>query len=154
MSDYDVGERRVLEVGCGIGLPALVLQSRGVDVTATDSNPRAGEFLAYNTRLNGLDPIPFAPLGWDDPANRSDLGLFDLIIASDVLYERGQVRSVAGFIDRHARATCEVLVFDPGRKNCGSYGASMQDGGFADGEAEPPPMPPRARLLRHTRRKT
>lgn len=39
-----VENKRILEVGCGIGLPSLVLQQRGANITATDYHPLAEEF--------------------------------------------------------------------------------------------------------------
>ncbi|MGH2510791.1 MAG: class I SAM-dependent methyltransferase, partial [Ktedonobacteraceae bacterium] len=53
LADYDIEGKRVLEVGCGIGLASLVLNSRHADVTATDYNPEAQHFLEENVRLNG-----------------------------------------------------------------------------------------------------
>jgi predicted nicotinamide N-methyase len=157
MVDYDVGERRVLEIGCGIGLSSLVLKSRGLDITATDRHHRAAEFLSHNTDINGFGPIPFARLDWDtvedEPTSR--LGRFDLIIASDVLYERGHPESVTGFIARHAHPTCEVILVDPGRQNCGRYDRQMQDHGFSRSAFErtkpSPESAPKMRRLRHLR---
>ena len=68
------------------GLSSLVLQQRGADVTASDHHPLAQEFLRVNAALNDL-PRSFSR-GVVDRLN-PDLGRFDLIIASDVLYERG-----------------------------------------------------------------
>jgi len=51
--------RRILEVGCGLGLASLVLARRGADVTASDLHPLAEEFLRENAALNGLAPIPY-----------------------------------------------------------------------------------------------
>lgn len=157
MVDYDVGERRVLEVGCGIGLSSLVLKSRGLDITATDRHGRAAEFLSHNAQLNGFGPIPFARLDWDavDDESTARLGRFDLIIASDVLYERGHPASVTGFIARHANPTCEVVVIDPGRPNCGRYDRRMLGHGFSNSafaHAETPEeSTPNMRRLRHVR---
>src|SRR5512135_2114349 len=64
MSRFPVGGKRILEVGCGIGLPSLVLQQRGADITACDYPPLAEEFLRHNTALNHLAPICYFNAPW------------------------------------------------------------------------------------------
>jgi hypothetical protein len=45
------------------------------------------------------------------------LGRFDLIIGSDVLYERQQPAQLAHFIDRHAARNAQIIIVDPDRGN-------------------------------------
>src|SRR3954452_5683468 len=45
--------RRVLELGCGLGVPSLVAALRGADVLATDWSPAAVEVLRENARRAG-----------------------------------------------------------------------------------------------------
>ncbi len=82
MNRFDIGGKRILELGCGIGLASLVLQRRGADVVASDAHPLAEGFLAYNAALNGLPAVHYRQLRWDKAL--PTLGLFDVIIASDV----------------------------------------------------------------------
>lgn len=42
MHRYRIANKRILELGCGIGLASLVLQRRGADITASDMHPLAG----------------------------------------------------------------------------------------------------------------
>src|SRR4051794_5259426 len=100
MTTFAVEGQRVLELGCGLGLASLVLQRRRADITASDHHPLAGEFLQANAALNALPPIAFHQAAWSEP--QPELGRFDLIIASDVLYERDHPALVAGFVERHA----------------------------------------------------
>ena len=51
------------------------------------------------------------------------LGSFDLIIGSDILYERGHAALLAAMILRHAQPSAEVLITDPGRGNSASVHA-------------------------------
>ena len=46
MLDFDIAGKRILELGCGIGLASLVLQRRGARVVASDIHPLAESFLA------------------------------------------------------------------------------------------------------------
>jgi len=135
MTDFDIGDRRILEVGCGIGLASLVLNQRSADITATDHHPEAGDFLRRNARLNDGRAIPFTRTGWGD--HDSGLGRFDLIIGSDLLYEREHVELLADFIDRHARPHCEVIIVDPGRGHHARFSKRMVSLGFAHSQRSP-----------------
>ncbi|MGE0557721.1 MAG: methyltransferase, partial [Burkholderiales bacterium] len=96
MSRFPFAGRHILELGCGIGLASLVLARRGADITACDHHPLAGEFLRHNTDINGLPPITFFKAPWLGPTPQ--LGRFDLIIGSDLLYERDHAMLLAGFM--------------------------------------------------------
>ena len=58
-------------------------------------------------------------------------GRFDLIVGSDILYERDASGELAGFISRHAKASCEVWIVDPDRSNRPAFNRRMADDGFA-----------------------
>lgn len=153
MFGYDVDGRRVLEVGCGIGLASLVLNRREADITATDQHPRAEAFLRLNAGLNDDAEIPFVRTDWVD--DEDELGEFDLIIGSDLLYERDHVDALSSFIARHARATSEVLYVDGGRGMAGRFTTALTSFGFEatdDAPSMPDMVPPaRGRVLRFRR---
>ncbi len=115
MSTYAIGGKRVLELGCGLGLASMVVHRRGGDITASDCHPLAAQFLAENLELNGLPVMKYSVAHWDRPDPL--LGLFDVIIGSDVLYDREQPQALSQFIDRHSSGQVEVLIVDPGRGN-------------------------------------
>jgi len=85
LSREPLGGGRILELGCGLGMASLVINARGGDILATDYHPRAEVFLHDNSRRNALTDTPFQRLDWRMP--NPDLGVFDLIIGSDLLYE-------------------------------------------------------------------
>lgn len=135
MFDYKITGKRILEVGCGIGLASLVLNHRSADITATDYHPEAEGFLRQNTRLNDDPEIPFVRTGWGDAD--SGLGEFDLIIGSDLLYESDQVGPLAAFIDQHAKHHCDVIIVDPGRPNRGRFSKKMVSLGYSHSRHRP-----------------
>lgn len=120
--------KRVLEIGCGLGLASLVMRRRDADITASDLHPLAASFMAENLRLNRLPAIDFRTGNWSD--TDAGLGSFDLIVGSDVLYERDLPGQLAGFLHRHARATAEVIVVDPDRGNRAAFTRRMSELGF------------------------
>ena len=76
MCTFDVAGKRILELGCGLGLSSLVLQRRLADVTASDHHPLAESFLQYNATQNQLPHISYRDLPWETPD--AELGRFDL----------------------------------------------------------------------------
>ncbi|RZJ19817.1 MAG: SAM-dependent methyltransferase [Haliea sp.] len=129
MASYELGGKRILELGCGLGLASIVAHRRGGDITASDCHPLAGGFLRENLRLNGLPAMKYHAANWS--AVNAGLGLFDLIIGSDVLYDRGQPQALSQFIDRHSRLEVEVLIVDPDRGNQASFNRKMVLLGYA-----------------------
>jgi len=68
----------MLDLGCGSGVLA-VANARRCAVTATDINPRAAEFTAFNAALNGVDSVECIVGNCFEPvAGRS----FDLILCN------------------------------------------------------------------------
>ena len=154
MSSFDVDGKRILELGCGLGLASLVLSRRKADITASDHHPLAEEFLTYNAALNGLPAPAYLDIAWTQPQPK--LGQFDLIIASDVLYERGHAEQLSRLISLHATPSSEVLITDPGRGNSGAFSTAMKAQGYALDEVrsafDDGDLPPyRGRLLSYRR---
>lgn len=119
----------MLEIGCGLGLSSLVLKRRHADITANDHHPLAGVLLAHNARVNRLGPIAYCDLPWS--GRNTTLGRFDLIVGSDILYERGQAELLAGLVARHAGDGCEIVITDPGRGNSAEFSRALAQQGFA-----------------------
>lgn len=153
---------RILEIGCGLALASLVCHRRGAEVTASDIHPLAGAFLLENLRLNALVPMRYCHGDWGanavataDTAPRVQ-GRFDLIIGSDVLYERDDGGALAAFVERHALPRCELLIVDPNRGNRAAFERRMAALGFAFSETllgEPAGRPAyRGRLMRFLRK--
>jgi len=128
MQGWAIADRRILEVGCGLGLASLVIHRRGGRVTASDCHPLAGPFLQANLRLNRMPDLRFRAGHWQ--RFDADLGRFDLIIGSDVLYERSHPEQLAGFIQHHAVAKVDVLIVDPGRGNRSAFRRALEPRGF------------------------
>src|SRR5659263_37074 len=97
MQTFELGGKRILELGCGLALASLVIHRRGGNITASDCHPLAAAFLLENLKLNRLPAMKYQSGNW----SRSNpiLGRFDLIIGSDVLYDRGQPEVLSQFID-------------------------------------------------------
>lgn len=135
MLDYEIEGKRILEVGCGIGLTSLLLNHRHADITSTDYHPEAGNFLQENVLLNRGEVIPFTRTGWADAD--SGLGAFDVIVGSDILYEQEHVALLSAFIDQHAKPHCEVILVDPGRGHHARFSKQMLALGYIHSQNKP-----------------
>jgi predicted nicotinamide N-methyase len=103
---------RVLELGCGLGLPGLVAARRGAHVTFVDRAADALTFVRASARANGLGHVDLVAADFTTPAVR---GRFDLLLAAEVLYDRGAFAAVARTIRDHVAAGARALVTDAGR---------------------------------------
>jgi predicted nicotinamide N-methyase len=102
---------RVLELGCGLGVPSLVAARAGATVLATDEDPEALELIERNARQNGL-AVATELADWGAAEALVARGPFDLVLAADVLYERA---SGARLLSLLPRLASDVWLADPGR---------------------------------------
>jgi len=129
MLDYDIENKRILEVGCGMALTSHLLNSKKADISATDYKEEVKSFLEENTKLNNLNEIPFAKT--DANADCSKLGKFDLIIGSDIFHDRWHTEKLTTFINNHANEKCEIIISDPGSENHIRFSKIMESHGFS-----------------------
>jgi predicted nicotinamide N-methyase len=73
--------------------------------------------------------------GWGDEL--TELGEFDLIIGSDLVYEYDQAELLASFVDQHAKPHCMVLILDPGRKHLRRFSNNMIERGYSHQQGTP-----------------
>ena len=100
---------RVIELGCGLGLPSVVAALRGAEVLATDWSEEALGVAALNAERNGAR-LETARLVWGDEVPGGER--WDLVLGADLLYERRNVEQLLALLPRLAP---EVLLADPGR---------------------------------------
>lgn len=131
----DLSDRSVLEVGCGMALASHTLNFMNVDVTAMDIHPITRELLDDNTTLNRQPTIPFVQGSWSDP--ELEIGTFDLIIGSDILYEPKHIAGLGDFLDRHVSTQGEVIIVDPDRGQSEPFIHDMETRGFRTRISEP-----------------
>jgi predicted nicotinamide N-methyase len=104
----DVRGLRVVELGCGLGLPSLVAAARGAEVTAADWSEDAIELLRENAARNGVD-VRAEARDWRAPWDER----FDLALAADVLYERRNVEPVLARVRELAPVALVALAGRP-----------------------------------------
>ncbi len=105
--------RSLIELGCGSGLCACAAALSGFDVLATDYYDDALLFTELNTRVIAGGAVKTRHVDWS--AIPDDLGVFDVVIAADVMYEPRYPPMVSAAIDRLLAGGGHALVADPGR---------------------------------------
>jgi predicted nicotinamide N-methyase len=118
--EVDVAEvdgLRVVELGCGLAATSIAAARRGAEVLATDIDPEGLALAERNAHANGVQ-IATAVIDWAAPEALVDAGPFDLVLASDVLYERASVGLLLSLLPRLAP---HAWVADPGRPPSGAF---------------------------------
>jgi predicted nicotinamide N-methyase len=106
--------RRVVELGCGLGLPAIAAALAGGRVLATDWSAAAVERAADNARRNDIE-IETLVCSWTAPGPIEERGPWGLVLASDVLYEQRDVDPLLAVLPRLLAPAGEAWIADPGR---------------------------------------
>ena len=102
---------RTLELGCGLGLPSIAAARAGGRVLATDWSPDAIAMARANAERNGAQ-VETLVCSWTEPGPLVERAPWDLVLASDVLYEARNADALLELLPRLGR---EVWLADPGR---------------------------------------
>ena len=111
--DRPLPQARILELGCGVALPSLALRWRGASVIASDYYEDALAFALRNAQENGIPAPGTLLLDWRSPPE--GLGVFEQVIAADVVYEQRNADALAALLPRVVAPGGRALVADPGR---------------------------------------
>jgi predicted nicotinamide N-methyase len=113
LSRLDGAGRSLLELGCGAGLVATAGALAGFRICATDYYEDALRFTTLNVAQHSGQVPETRLVDWR--ALPTDLGRFDLVVGSDVLYERTYGALVARAVDITLTQHGEAIIADPGR---------------------------------------
>ena len=106
--------RRTVELGCGLGLPSIAAARAGGRVVASDWSRDALLATAANAERNGVT-VETVLCSWAAPAPLVERAPWDLVLASDVLYERRNADQLLALLPRLVDERGQVLIADPGR---------------------------------------
>jgi predicted nicotinamide N-methyase len=144
----DLTGLRVLELGCGIGMPAVAAARAGATVLATDASPEAVVYAAHNMALNDLEG-DVAVADWrdlpvlDEPA-------WDLVLAADVLYRQENHESLLRLLPDLVAPGGEAWIADPGRAGCRDFLAGARRRWLISSQPDPEKPDVHVHRLRHS----
>ena len=117
----------VLELGCGLGLPAVAAALGGATVLATDRSADALVFAAVNAEQNGVH-VETAVCAWDAADTVVARGPWPLVLAADVLYGQRNVDELLALLPRLVDDDGAVWVADPQRPLTAEFLAAARRG--------------------------
>jgi predicted nicotinamide N-methyase len=110
-----VKDQKVIELGCGLGLPSIVAAKCGAaSVTATDFHPACIPYCQANMICNNVPHVTCRTLDWRSPDLQDS---FNCILGSDLLYEEPQINALLSCIAKIQSARTQLVLADPLRKH-------------------------------------
>lgn len=129
VAELGLDGKKVLELGCGLALPSFAAALAGAEVVATDWAPEAVDLVALNAAANGLG-VTAAMLRWGSD-RASEVGLFDLVVAADVLYEQRNALPLLSLLEETVAPGGEALIADPGRRHAAAFFDNARAAGWS-----------------------
>lgn len=114
----ELAGRRVLELGCGLGITATAAMMAGAWLVVTDYAPEALLLCRLNALRNARREPRTLQLNWRSP--RPALfhfarPRFQIVLAADVLYESRDVDPLLDLVERLVAPACMLWLAEPGR---------------------------------------
>lgn len=118
-------QNKTIELGCGAGLLGIAGLMAGLDVTFSDHEPQAVDLAVSNAEFNGFKSRGLI-LDWGDPSDEK----FDVLLASDVLYEQESHAKLLLLAERMLHTGGSFHIGDPGRQLSRNFLNLANDGGW------------------------
>lgn len=119
---------RVLEIGCGLGLPGLAAARRGAEVVLVDRETAPLAFAAASARANGLAGVHTVCADATALPFRDG---FDHVLAAEVLYDRTLFATLARAFATQLRPGGRLLLTDGQRIDTRAFYPALDDAGLA-----------------------
>jgi predicted nicotinamide N-methyase len=129
VSVLDVRNKRVLELGAGLGLPSLAAALGGAKVLATDWAEDAVALLRANAKRNSIR-LRVKRVRWDAPESILREAPWELVLGADLLYEE---RNAVQLLELLPQLGGELVIADPGRPFAKDFFAHWEVEMLADG---------------------
>lgn len=93
-----LGGRRVLDLGCGLGLCGLVAAAYGAEVWFADREPAALKFVRASARRNGFSRVRCVEIDFTEAVLEAT---FDVILGAEIVYEPHSYGPLGRFLEMH-----------------------------------------------------
>lgn len=128
--------KRVLELGCGVGVTAAIALVAGARLTVADYAQESLVLAALTClRRTGREPDQAERVNWRDPAALRSLAgerPFDVVLGADLLYERRDIIPLLAALDVLLAPGGALWLAEPGRPPAEAFLDSLRSGGWSD----------------------
>jgi len=124
-----ISGRTCLDMGCGLGLTAIVGSSLGARVAAFDYEFAPLTFAKGNARANNAPQPLWLQMDWRDPAVGAECA--DFIWGGDIVYERRFIEPVGRFVELALAHEGVAWIAEPGRNVGAPFVDWMRQRGFS-----------------------
>ena len=122
-----ISGQTTLELGCGIGIPSMVIEKLKGRPILSDYTREALDFSKSNWQLNVDQLPPFIELDWRNPP--SDLKV-NFILASDIAYERRYFSVLPLTFKKLIKPDGKIFLSEPGRTIAREFIDCLKKEGF------------------------
>ena len=99
--------KRMLEIGCGIGLVGIAAAKAGHRVTMTEIDPDAINFARANTQINDCPEVVVERLDWHAPELK---GRYDYIVGSETMYKPEDIDALESLFNRYLKPGGTIIL--------------------------------------------
>jgi 2-polyprenyl-3-methyl-5-hydroxy-6-metoxy-1,4-benzoquinol methylase len=128
---------RALVIGCGVGLEGLVLAKLGAKVSFLDHIPNALQLVSQNCLLNEIESFQTIHCCWQDLKNIQNIGKYDLVIGSDILYYPDEWPWIKSLFENTLKVKGMALFSEPIRSDSMNFFRVLAKDGFKVKWADP-----------------
>jgi len=120
--------RPAIEIGCGVGIASVLAARMGWSITASDYDEDALAYVRLNAERNGVTLAGTAMVDFRVPPAIRE---YDLVLASDLLYEKRNCKPVARWIAAALNPGGLAMLSDPNRTAAESFVDHARAAGLA-----------------------
>jgi len=119
--------QRILELGCGVGLPGLIARRLGAEVVQTDHDALALALCRHNADLNGITGINQFVGDWQAWSHPHK---YEIIVGADIIYDTAYYAALEYVFRTNLAPGGELLLTDPMRQQTIALFTVMEDAGW------------------------
>ena len=116
-------DKRVLEIGAGIGLPSLIMAHHARETIISDHNSDAVELIRKNIAFAGLKNVRALCLDWNHFPDDLES---DTVLLSDINYAPDQFAPLLKLIRQYLQQGAAVIISTPRRITASSFAEALQ----------------------------
>eukprot|EP00613_Pedinella_sp_CCMP2098_P019800 CAMPEP_0171691712 /NCGR_PEP_ID=MMETSP0991-20121206/5685_1 /TAXON_ID=483369 /ORGANISM="non described non described, Strain CCMP2098" /LENGTH=329 /DNA_ID=CAMNT_0012279959 /DNA_START=102 /DNA_END=1091 /DNA_ORIENTATION=- len=113
---------KIIEIGAGTALCGMAAAVQGAFVTITDTSDMSIELVSQSAALNGVSShVDTRILDWHSSASSSIHPEYELLIGSDVLFLRANIKSIVSVVENTVLPGGMAVIICPGRPSSAEF---------------------------------